>query len=72
MALEKLLEARIKNLHNALPFYGGKTNPYLLEVSPLEGWNEAAGKSGYVEPPAQNTTTPETQKPGGKAGKYGG
>lgn len=41
-ALEKLLEARIKNAVGATPFAGGRTNPYLIEASPLEGWGSAA------------------------------
>ena len=41
-ALEGLLEARIKNAVGATPFAGGRANPYLIEASPLEGWQGEA------------------------------
>lgn len=48
-ALNRLVEARIKNNLNALPFFGGADNPYLADVSPLSGWSE--GKKAWAENP---------------------
>jgi hypothetical protein len=44
-ALRALLKARINTAIQGTPFAGGKKNPYLLEVSPLEGWNEGEGEA---------------------------
>lgn len=41
-ALKRLLEARIQKATKALPFAGGKDNPYQLEPTPLDEWNRLA------------------------------
>ena len=53
--LESLVGARIQTALDSTPFAGGKRNPYLIDVSPIEGWNEAGGdedqpkkKSGWM------------------------
>ena len=40
-ALESLVGARVQSALESTPFAGGKKNPYLIDVSPIEGWNEA-------------------------------
>lgn len=41
-SLERLLEARIKTAAEGTPFAGGRKNPYLMEASPMGGWDEGA------------------------------
>jgi len=38
-ALEKLLDARIKNATSSVPYFAN--NPYLKDVNPLSGWGES-------------------------------
>lgn len=55
-ALRGLLKARIKNAVEATPFAGGDRNPYLLEPSPLEGWDsggETPASGGWKPPGAR-------------------
>lgn len=55
--LRRLLKARIVNAVEATPFAGGKDNPYLLEASPLEGWDasaeQAKAATGWKPPGAK-------------------
>jgi len=58
----RILRARIETQLTALPFAGGKGNPYLLDVSPIEGWDEVDKQAAPAAKPSN---------PGGKAAKYG-
>ena len=63
-ALEDFMGARIRTALEATPYSGCRSNPYLLEPSPLQGWEEAgaepeaAGGTGGKKPYKPKSAVP--------------
>lgn len=64
-SVRRILRARIEQQQNALPYAGGKNNPYLLEVSPIVGWDDAEKESPSAAPESSGSWF-DKNKPGGR------